>query len=54
MPLQLDKSSIGFSAQSAEGVEVTAYMTGLQYLGLLSLDEYASFFPIGLDLERAE
>ena len=54
MPLQLDRASIGFSSESDEAVEVTAYMTDIRYLGLLTLEEYASFFPVGLDLERAE
>ena len=53
MPLSLDKDFIGFTEDSGV-VEVTATMTDLQYLGVLTLEEYASFFPIGLDLDRVE
>ena len=51
MPLVLDKSSIGFTADS-DHVEVTAYMTDIQYLALLNLDEYASFIPATVDLDK--
>ena len=53
MPLVLDKTSIGFT-QGYEETEVTAYMTDIQYLGLLSIEEYAAFFPASLNLERVE
>jgi len=52
MPLTLDKDYIGFG-QGIEENEVTAYMTDIQYLGL-DLNEYAAFFPISLDLSKAE
>ena len=51
MPLVLDKSSIGFTADS-DMVEVTAYMTDIQYLSLLTLDEYAAFIPVTVDLDK--
>lgn len=53
MPLELDKSAIGFS-QGMESVEVTATMTDVQYLGVLSMDEYASFFPVELNLSKVD
>lgn len=53
MPLELDKSAIGFS-QGMESVEVTATMTDVQYLGVLSIDEYASFFPVELNLSKVD
>lgn len=53
MPLTLDKNYIGFTAGSDE-VEVVAMMDDIQYLGVLDADEYASFFPVWLDLSKAE
>ncbi|MDE6107544.1 MAG: hypothetical protein K2F83_02575, partial [Oscillospiraceae bacterium] len=52
MPLQLSVSQIGFSESLLEN-EVTAYMTDLQYLNL-TLEEYASFFPAWVDLDRVD
>ena len=52
MPLVLDKSSIGFMADS-EPVEVTAYMTDIKYLGM-TLEEYASFIPVTVDMDYVD
>ena len=51
MPLVLDKSTIGFTAE-ADCVEVTAYMTDIQYLGLLTIQEYAAFIPASVDMDK--
>ncbi|MEG2679766.1 MAG: hypothetical protein RR949_07460, partial [Oscillospiraceae bacterium] len=51
MPLVLDKPSIGFTLDQKE-LEVTATMTDLRYLGLTT-EQYASLFPVGLDLSKA-
>ncbi|MBP3520316.1 MAG: hypothetical protein J6J87_03105, partial [Oscillospiraceae bacterium] len=56
MPLVLDKNQLGFYAGQLE-YEVTAYMTDLQYLGGedgLTFEEYASFFPAWVDLDKVE
>lgn len=53
MPMGLSKSSMGFYKDMVEQ-EVTAYMTDLWYLGLLTVDEYAAFFPVSLDLDRVD
>lgn len=53
MPLSLSKSSMGFYKDLVEQ-EVTAYMTDLWYLGLLTVEEYAAFFPVSLDLDRVD
>ena len=52
MPLVFDRPSIGFNEDLGE-VELTAYMTDIQYLGVLSsVDEYASFFPASLNMDN--
>ena len=53
MPLVLNQSMIGFSGENTE-VEVQAVMTDVWYLGVLTIEEYASLFPAGVDLSRAE
>lgn len=56
MPLVLDKSQLGFYDGQLEQ-EVTAYMTDLQYLGGgdgLTFEEYASFFPAWVDLDKVD
>ena len=56
MPLVLSNNQLGFSEGMLEH-EVTAYMTDLQYLGgenRLTFEEYASFFPASVDLDRVE
>ncbi|MEG2420703.1 MAG: hypothetical protein RSB55_04065, partial [Oscillospiraceae bacterium] len=53
MPLVLDKNSIGFTADKPE-TEVTATMTDVWYLGVLTVEEYASLFPVGLDMSKVE
>ena len=52
MPLVLDRTQIGF-AEGVDGVEVTAYMTDIQYLGVLDLEEYAAFIPVSISLDKA-
>ncbi len=56
MPLMLDQSMIGFTGEN-DTTEVTAYMTDIWYLNtndnlVISLEEYAAFFPASLDLEE--
>ena len=51
MPITLDKSFVGFTADS-DKVEVTATMTDIQYLGVLTLEEYAAFIPASVNVER--
>ena len=53
MPLSLSTGAMGFY-EGMEEQEVTAYMTDLWYLGLLTVDEYAAFFPVTLDLDRVD
>lgn len=53
MPLSLSTTAMGFY-EGLEEQEVTAYMTDLWYLGLLTADEYAAFFPVSLDLDRVD
>lgn len=50
MPLTLDPSAVVFS-EGEDTIEVTAYMTDIQYLGL-TLDQYAAFIPTSVDLDR--
>lgn len=53
MPLVLDRNQIGF-AEGVDGVEITAYMTDIQYLGVLDLEEYAAFIPVSISLDKAQ
>lgn len=53
MPMALDKSFLVFAEDSGTD-EVTAYMTNILYLGVLTLEEYAAFFPVGVNLDRVE
>ena len=52
MPLVLSSPSIGFSEELGDEMELTAFMTDIQYLGVLSVDEYASFFPASLNMDN--
>ena len=53
MPMALDQSFLVF-AEGSDTAEVTAYMTDLQYLGLLTWEEYAAFIPASVSLDRVE
>ena len=53
MPLQLSQTQLGFTEGLLEN-RVTAYMTDLQYLDVLTFEEYASFFPAWVDLDKVE
>ena len=52
MPLELEKTSIGFGADSLK-VSNTATMTDVQYLGVLSLEEYMSLVPTWVNVFSA-
>ena len=53
MPMALDQSFLMF-AEDNDTAEVTAYMTDIQYLGVLTLEEYAAFIPASVNLDRVE